>query len=411
MTTLAYFDQDRGRRRLLPLALLAALAPWAAAETAVEDFYLRRLLAWAEGSPAALEGFSDLQRRIVDHEAGFEVTPAGLRQYYGSRWHRLVRSSGASRQTQGRRLPKRGCLGRVQHHVDSRLAELDPEGLLPLAYFHHLLHGAQLHDSPWLAELSRERALWLGELYGQQAEAPGAVRGAVGILSAVADVLATAGDVELEARARGVYLRALELDPENAAGLYWSACLAERAGDYGAAVDHLEVLGEVLQGDGEVLLRLGVNRARTGRHRDAEADLEAVARDGPGWLRLLAYQELGRLQAERDPGRAAATLRAATAAFPGSARLALQLSVLERADWSASAGLAHGVVDGWDGDPGVTPRVLYGAPRRDEIDDQLAALLIAVERRRPALAAALAALLDVPEVRRLRVSDCRGARP
>lgn len=386
----------------------------------MEDVYLETILAWARGSRSAVEDFSELQRRLVDREAGLEVTRGNLSEYYGSKWHRLTLSGGRS-DAAGRRLPSRGCLGKLQQQIDERLRRHDPEALLPLAYFHHLLHLEQMTADPfrgWLAELSRERALWLGDLYGESARPRAEARGrAASMLIAVADVLFRAGLVEAEERSGDVYGRALELDRANSAALYWSAFLAERAGDYEGAVRLLRTLAEEHPEDLETSLRLAINRLRSGGAKEAAGLLEKTARGtGADWLRIVAYQELGRIHGALTPapagaGQAVAILREATRAFPASSRLRLQLSYLLRDDWGEASAVVRRVEADWRGDAGESPRARYGVPRRDEVDDELARLQIAVERRRESLAAILDEMLRAPAGKRPRLRECAGELP
>ena len=373
-------------------------------DVGIEGAYLETLAAWARGSRTAVSELSDLQQRLASHAAGFEISRETFARLPSKPVH--VASTAAALH---KRLPGRDCLRQIQRHVHERLADDDPESLLALAYFYQLLYAEQMGGvlRPWLAESNKERVFRLTELYLEKGKAQAARRNAVAMLIDMADALGAVGSYVTGVESRDTFLRALRLDPGNSVAMYWLAYLEERFGDYDQAVKYLERLASKLEGDAEVLLRLAVNRARTGRAGTAARRLEEVARgDGPEWTRIVAYQQLGQQLAEKDTERAARWLREAVDRFPDNHRLQLQLSYLRHAEWQRSSALAHAVEAAWDGDPGGSPRLRYTAARRDEIDLELERLRLEVGHRLPAMAQGLSRLLDKPWLMRFRAADC-----
>ena len=410
-------------RGLLGLIILSTAGLAAAADelpavspplpTELELDYLNILASWARGSQAAVGELSDLQQAWASGAAGFEISVASFPQLPTK-----VSSAGVSgpRPTSqvpialSKRLPGIACLRELEERIRQQVVDLDPEGLLPLAYFYRRLYREQMGAPfrPWLAEHSRSRAFELSGDYRELVD-PGAAsrRAAVAMWMGMADTVLSASFFETGSEAREVYLRVLELDPDQAVARYWAAYLEEMLGRYGKAERHLEILSAQRPGDAEVALRLAVNRARSGRAAAAGA-LESLARGtGPDWIRIVAYQELGRLFAERDAERAVAYLRAAVASFPDNPRSHLQLAYLLGADWRAALTEVQRVEAGWSGDPGATPRQRYSMPRRGGIDRELQRLAGEVDRRKPILEQALTRLL----LQRPKIDECAAEPP
>ncbi|MCP3963911.1 MAG: tetratricopeptide repeat protein [bacterium] len=386
------------------LATLFAAGPVAGdGSVAVEDAYFEILASWARGSETAVSELSGLQQRIVSHAAGFEIDRDSFLRLPSKP---VVADEGPT--AMRKRLPGRLCLLQIQRHAEEQMRLRDPETLLALAYFEHLLYSEQMGAQwrPWLAGHSKERTFHLVESYRRSAEKTRP--NAASMLIALADALGAASFFETLVESREVFSRVLDLDFGNPVALYWLAYLDERSGDHGKAVRHLERLTSAGVDDAEIALRLAVNRARVGRAGRADRRLEEIARgDGPDWTRVVAYQELGRWHAERDGDRAVAYLREAVERFPRHARLRLQLSYLvHAADWTESAALAGAVEASWAGDPGPTPRRRYCLPRRDEIDPELERLRGEVERRMDELARGLERLTSMPWSERFRTEDC-----
>ncbi len=403
--------RDDGWIRLaLAFLLLPIMAPLAVAEApeagkgalrqapvATDDAFLEILLAWARGSGAAVAELSDFQQRLADDLAGFEITAESVRQ--------VPSREGQHRRGlfEGRVLPGSRCLRELERFVDAEVARYDPEALLPLAVLTYRLYARQMDRSdfrPWLAERSEARAFQLIDSYRQRAahgpESRGeSRRNAAAMYVAMTGAQLGAGLEKAEIEARKLLRRALELDPENLAAHYWIAFLAERAGDYGDATRHLKAFEVSSPGDLEVALRLAINLARTGRRSEAVAGLGVIARAAgdpdSDWLRILAYQELGRVLGDRSAA-AADWLREGVRRFPRSERLRLQLSQMLRDDWRRASELVSEVEADWRGDSGASPRGHYCLPRLEELDAELELLERAAARRRNVLALALTRL-------------------
>ncbi len=159
-----------------------------------------------------------------------------------------------------------------------------------------------------------------------------------------AEVLAAVGLALLEDQRRTAanihFERALKLDSTNAHALLGLAVDRERAGDYPAAVDRLERLVKLRPESAEARLRLAINLQRVGRQRNANELFRGLTADPEAdWAAAVAYQELARNRiADGEPADAAALLREASARFPGSERLRLQLAyALDRTGDPAAA--------------------------------------------------------------------------
>ncbi|MEM7351693.1 MAG: hypothetical protein AAF657_12930 [Acidobacteriota bacterium] len=385
---------------------------------AVEDAYLSRVSDWAKGSPEAAADLAQLHHRLASHLAGFEITVAtygNLPAPLPNRRRQASRQAKLGENSHGkvivRDLPGVLCWQLLQKRVSERLAEVEPEAYLPLAFLHAELYTEQTgtHYRPWLASLAKARSFALIEAYLQAAEPDEATarRNTVSLLIGLADRLMRFSFLESGVEARDVYLGALRLQPENPAALYWAGYLQEMLGNYGKAVPHWQTLLQAKPEDAELQLRLAINRARLGDLDTATTDLEAIA-DGTAEarFRLIAFQELGRLFAENAPRRAAQYLRQGSKVFPENPRLRLQLSSLQADDWQRSTELTRQVELDWRGDTGESARLLYSAPRTDELHHELQRLEIEVERRKGALAKALAPMLALAKHERLRLAAC-----
>jgi tetratricopeptide (TPR) repeat protein len=399
---------------------LGGLDPQLGASRAVEDA-LRRILAdWAVGSATA-EDLSDWQQWVVEAKTGFAIDEGSLDRMpeigEGEGMAELrgppsgAIAAGLARPGEGRprQLPGLGCLQKVEDHTLDSLAKLEPEALLPLSYLYLAVSIDQSqHGRPWLAGPNRDRSLSLLDLYVERAGDPGTARGpAALLLIRLADSLFSQGTYQLGLWARDVFLQALKLDPGNPAARYWAAFLEEKYGGYSAALKHLRRLAAARPGDREVELRRAVNLGRTGKTSEATAALEDVARsDAPGWLRIVAYQELARLP-EKKGADAIAYLREGLQRFPDEAQLTLQLAYHLRRDWRASTALVEGVEARWQGDPGDSPRVLYERARDDDLAVAERLLESEVGRRQGDLERALA----VPRGPTPEFEQCYGVLP
>ena len=125
-------------------------------------------------------------------------------------------------------------------------------------------------------------------------------------------------------------------------------------------------------------------------------------------MRIVAYQELGRLHTRKQAEQALAYVSEGLERFPRNPRLALQLSVLRAADWRASAALVERVEAAWDGDPGDSPRAFYELGREGELIASRDLLNREVASRLPALLRGLEVLALQPLSERPFIAECRG---
>ena len=386
----------------------SAAAAWPELRSGVEIGYLNLLISWASGSETAVRELSDFQQAWASREAGFVISVDTFRLLPVKTSQAGFSGPKPTREIPlalSKRLPGNRCLRKLEQRIQRQVTDLDPEGLLALAYLHRQLYLHQMVNvfRPWLAEHSRLRAFWLTDFHREKTT-PTAPwnRDSLALSTAMADAVFSSSFFDTGTEAREVYLQILELDAEHAVARYQVAFLEEMLGRYGKAIHHLQTLTDLDPGDTEVALRLAVNQARSGQRSAAES-LASIARgQGPDWIRILAYQELGRLHGEDEPELAVAHLRAAVQDFPANQRLRLQLAYLLDPDWRASAVEVQGVEASWDGDVGMTPRLQYCVPRRDALDRELERLRQEVERRQPILQRALERLLE----RRPRIDEC-----
>jgi len=375
------------------LAQLLARAEGAQIEPSVvlEDGYREILAAWAAGSATAPAELATLQQ-----DTEFE-SPRPSRPLL----------SGRVLFTDKNPYP---CWQAVQDNTFESLAKQEPELLLAMAFFHHMVYAEQtaLPLDLRASEFTKTTFFSLVDLYLDRAGITSVTRAnAVLMLIALANTLRNLGYQRFGKEARDVFSEALKLDPDNATARYGVAFQEEKLGNYRRAVRHLERLSAARGDDVEVALRLALNLARTGKLRAATDALASIARgDGPAELRILAYQELARLHAEEHGARAIAYLREARERFPQSWRLGLQLSNLLYRDWNEAASLVERVATSWEEDPGPSLRFRYESPRQEKAGH--ARLAREVDRLRPALARALERLATQPLAQRNVFPECRG---
>ncbi len=379
-------------------------------ERRFEQAYLSVVVAWAEGTPDAVAQLADLEHRFFSDQVGFEITVDTYpRLPYGSagRSFRYAINLPKRPAILNRRLRGSNCLREIQKTTYRWLLDFEPEALLALSQLHHLTYEEHMSKvfRPWLAEPNKDQVFATLDGYRRHAPSSEALSNTVAMLVSLADTLQNLTLFETGVETREVYLRVLDLAPDHFAARYWAAFLEERSGNYRRAAKHLSLLAGARPEDPEIVLRWAINRQRIGA-TDAH-ELEAIARrQQPDWLRIIAYQEAGRLLAETDLGRALVILREGSEHFPDNVRLRLQLSNLLHEDWQVSSTLVQEVESEWGGDSGLTPRSKYCDPRRDELDQERRRLERVVEQRKTALATALIRLLEENPGNLLTLSEC-----
>lgn len=341
------------------------------------------LAALVEGRPNAIEGGSDFQQRVVDAMAGFEVSAATFGQLPTPK---IPLNPGSP--TQERVIPGRNCLGKVQHQVIEALIS-DPESLLPLATF--FLDVYDLQSGPqrrfWLAGLNYEFASELAERYFN--EAPDSRANTVTFWLAMADHLQSRGQYRAGQEALRLFGRVLELEPNHVTALRGQAFLAEKYGAFPKAVRSLERLVELSQTDAETRLRLGVNLLRVGRQQRGETALLEVARgEADDWIRIVAYEELGRLYVDHS-AKAVRMIREGLAHFPDASSLRLLLAFHLRDAWRSAKSELERVEKSWRKAPALSPRGRYDVNRQGSFEVVHRRLNREAEKRFPTLEGAL----------------------
>lgn len=177
--------------------------------------------------------------------------------------------------------------------VAESLAEQDVECLVPILRLHEALYLAYRQRHLFsLAAHARDVVSLIADLYAKKGQSEGSRIVAARALVSLAGLLQ---DANLPTSSRALFLRALEHDPRSQAALIGLAVSFERYGDRQQTIFFLESLVEEYPNFGEGLVRLAINLQRVGlRARALELLNRAIALNGPGWVRALAFQEIAR---------------------------------------------------------------------------------------------------------------------
>jgi tetratricopeptide (TPR) repeat protein len=220
------------------------------------------------------------------------------------------------------------------------LEEAQHETLLPVMVLHHESYAAyrELHN-PYLSLHARNLTRSLAEVYAARGATEGAKVSAARVLTSLGSYIQEASLTELAAE---LYARSLELDPVNEVALLGLGALFEKSGRYPPAVLYFTRLLKAHPGQSEGKLRLALSLERNvdgselgghGKASEVKRLLrELIAGDTPGWVRNLAYEELGvRYSRDGEFEKAETVLQEGIARFPGDPRLYIELaSILER---------------------------------------------------------------------------------
>lgn len=337
-----------GRRQLSSVPLL--IVPG----TAAEETTPLAAEAVAEASPVRRERSSERQREIAH---SYREILAGLRQGAEVQATDALVSleESVAATTEDVLLSD---LRDAEQMTARRLAERDPDALIPLMLLHDRAYLAyRTRDARLVARHSREMVRDLAELYVDSGGSPTSV--AAGVFTSLGGSLQQAG---LTSSANALFERALQLERDNEAALLSLGVYHEKIGDYDKAADYLERLLEAHPEHDEGWLRWGVNLRRLGKLEAAREKLGRAldARSAP-WVRSLAYQELASLSIDGEELEAArGWLEKGLKELPTDQRLRLQLAlVLDRLGKpsAARAGLdaLEAAVPGEDD----SPRYLY----------------------------------------------------
>ena len=282
------------------------------------------------------------------------------------------------------------AVNRLEHPWDEALSYLeyfhDPRTLLPIAALHAEAHALQVRSCLYqeAAETRQFLGALIGRLLDKKRGATPEVRQAAALMwTRMAVSLRTFSQIE---DARASFERALEHSPDHAFTLLSLGALFEKLGDYTTAA---QTFGE-LPGDEEARLRLALSEARLGQGRSAIGKLEGLTREGPEWIRAVAYQELVQLLLERKAmDEAAAVLHEGREQFPENPRLAvLQLFLRSDRSEASSQVLDQLAFSGQGPRESSTPRAIYNR-WPDGADEAVADFYKAVVEYEPLLERAL----------------------
>lgn len=220
-------------------------------------------------------------------------------------------------------------LGELELGVASELAQIDAKLLLPLIALHERIHlenrRQTLDANPYQ---SRTLVYLQTQLYSEQM----ATTGERGVAS---DLFVSLAGHFLEGSpgpgAVGLYTRALQFDPANAAALLGLATAREQTGRYRNALALLERLVETGAADAEAWLRLAINLERLGEGGEAERILARLTSEPTDdWVLILAFQQLARIRMDQERFESAHTyLVRGLTRFPEDFGLAVGLSYVE----------------------------------------------------------------------------------
>lgn len=238
-----------------------------------------------------------------------------------------------------------GELERAQAETLKAVAKSSPAALLPVVLLHaDAVRGYRAAGRSSLVAHSETVVTGLTRSYAERAGSAAARCDAVRVLAGLAAEMQRLGTL---GRAEELYRRALEIDPGHAGVALALAAVYEWLGRYAAAAKTLE---SIAQPGPEARLRLAVNLLRTRRRGDGERLLRRLMREAEeDWARLVAVEELAKLELARGAPQAAADLL--RRALAGSGRhptlelqMAFALDQLERREEAAAliAGVARG---------------------------------------------------------------------
>ena len=205
------------------------------------------------------------------------------------------------------------------------LPDVEWECLLPVVLLHlDLSRTYRESGQSILAHHATRMTVDLAVAYASKLDTPRARAEAAGALSSLGGYFQHAGVLS---KAKRLFTLALDL-AEDGSALMGLATLHEKRGLFELAVPVFERLLEAQPGHAEGVLRLALNRARTGRPAAAEKALRRLSsRRENDWITLLAHQELARLRIDKGQGpRAAGVLRRGLERWPGHPTLQLQLA-------------------------------------------------------------------------------------
>ena len=292
---------------------------------------------------------------------------------------------------------------KAQAQVVRSVAARDPEALVPILVLHHDAMGRYRERRLWhLAGHAGKLAGTLAEIYADDGKSRGSQVVAARALASLGGYLQQDMSTD-HCRCIPLYERSLRFDPDNPAALLGTAMVHEKSGNFVAAAKTLERLLDAHPRDEEAKLRLAINNVRSGRLRLGEAMLaELIAEGRQEWVINLAFQELARIQLDRELyDRAVKILEQATERYPESQTLTIQYALaLERTREQRRAAeiLAElrreEVAPGEDGFKAMTPRRRYNRWPEEVMEEIRRELRQGAESRFDVLASALASVTN-----------------
>lgn len=279
--------------------------------------------------------------------------------------------------------------------VASELMLIEADLLLPLIALHeqtHLVYRRHTLDAD--PNHARTVVYLQSQLYSEQL----ATTGERGVAS---DLFVSLAGYFQEGSpgpgAVGLYTRALEFDPTNAAALLGLATAREQTGRYSNALALLQRLVETGAADAETRLRLAINLERLGERGEAERMLENLTSESAeDWVLTLAFQQLARIRLDQERFESAHTcLVRGLTRFPDDFGLAIGLSyVEERLGLEPGKSLATRIPSRDAAVAGFSARYRYARPGYDYIDAPRERLRGKALQSLPELARVLSTLAD-----------------
>lgn len=196
-----------------------------------------------------------------------------------------------------------------------------------------------------LAHHSQSMAAELAQFYAENSHSADAHGVAADLLVSLAGHMQSG---LMMRRSAELFHRALSVDSTHHVAHLGLGSLYERRGELADAERHYAAATRLAPDDAEAFLRHGVCAARLGDTAVALRQLDrALALDGPGWVRRVAFQEKARAQA--SPSAGASVAETGRRQYPASSRQAIQLAFL--LDQQRRPREALAVLDGMAEDP------------------------------------------------------------
>lgn len=256
-------------------------------------------------------------------------------------------------------------LGVIRELVDSA----GPEVMIPVIVFHHdaYLMYRDLQER-YLAPHSRRMASELAELYASRSERPEDRLFAGWVLTSFGGYLQDVRSVKSSAE---YFRRGLVLSPSNETALLAKAAAHEKHGEYLNAMRDLAEAVRINPDNHHARLRLALCQLRGGERFNVEDNVKKVLKgDSTGWIRSIAYQELGKYYLEEERlEKAEQLLRKGLEELPNDQGVALVLATLLERDLRVSEAfeVLNLILPRGPDEP--SPRLIYDSFPREGLAD------------------------------------------